>query len=62
MNEKKFEYCGYVIEITEHPIYHDFEFIIKTADEKTVVGTNTHFIDSYEAAEIEAKMFINDLK
>jgi len=62
MNERKFEYCGYLVEISEDPIYHDFQFVVKTLDEHTVVGTNTHFLSSYEAAEIEARMLINDLK
>jgi hypothetical protein len=62
MNESSFQYCGYSVTITEHPIYNDFQFVVKTLDEKTVVGTNSHFLESREAAEIAARQLINDLK
>jgi len=61
MNEVKFEYCGYLIQITENPIYHDFEFVVKTLDEKTIIGANSHFLESKDSAEIAARELINDL-
>ena len=61
MPEYKFEYNGYSVTITENPIYHDFEFVVKTLDEKKVIGTSSAFIKSHELAESAAKQFINNL-
>lgn len=60
-NVRTFEYAGYLVAITEDPIYHDFQFVIKTLDEKTVIGTNTYFLGSDEAAAVAACELINNL-
>lgn len=60
MLEKEYEYCGYKIEIHENPIYHDFEFVIKTLDSK-VVCTSTQYYDHAVDAEKDAKIIINEI-
>lgn len=60
-NERSFEYAGYKVIITENLIYNDFQFVVKTLDEKTVIGTNTHFLGSDEAAAVAACELINNL-
>lgn len=61
MITKEFEYGGYVIEIHEHPIYHDFEFVIKTLDKHEVKTTSTHFYEHPMDAESAALIIINNL-
>jgi len=61
MIEKSYEYYGYLIEIHQHPIYHDFEFVIKTKDGSKVISTSNHFYDYFQDAENEAKLIVNNL-
>lgn len=60
MLEKEYEYNGYKIEIHENPIYHDFEFVIKTLDGK-VVCTSNQFYDYAIDAEKDAQLIINGI-
>ena len=48
---KSYEYNGYLVEIHENPIYHDFQFVIKTLDGHEVKATNKQLYDN----EIDAK-------
>lgn len=48
---------NHIIEIHEHPIYHDFEFVIKTLEGK-VLAASTHQYQMFEDAEVNAKMAI----
>ena len=56
---KEYEYNGYKIELFEHPIYHDFEFVVKTLDEKEAISTNKYFYECLEDAENAAQLNIN---
>lgn len=58
---KEYEYNGYLLEIHEHPIYHDFEFVVKSSNGKFVKGTSTHTFLIAEDAENAAKILINEL-
>ena len=58
---KSYEYNNYLIEIHEHPIYHDFEFVVKTIDQKEVKGTSNHVYEHMYDCEIAAQILINDL-
>jgi hypothetical protein len=58
---KEYEYCGYLIEIHEHPIYHDFEYVIKSKDGLNVITTSRHVFEHFDDAEKEAQIIINDL-
>ena len=60
MTTKKIEYGGYIVEIDEHPIYHDYQFVIKTLDEKKVVGANVQLYEYVEDAEAAAFLIINN--
>jgi len=60
MMEKNYEYYGYLIEIHEHPIYHDFEYVIKSMDGQVVTASSHQFDYSYDA-EKEAELTINGL-
>jgi len=62
MNQYSFTYAGYLVIITEDPIYNDYRFVVKTLDEKKVVGANSYYHDSLESAEIAARELINNLK
>jgi hypothetical protein len=55
-----FAYEGYDVEIHEHPIYHDFEFVIKSKDGKVFVASVRPFKEKDEA-EKTAKLTINNL-
>ena len=57
---KEFLYNGYKVELFEHPIYHDFEFVIKTKDGH-VLCTNTHVYHDINEMEKEVKLIINSL-
>lgn len=61
MIAKEYEYNGYLIEIHEHPIYHDFEFVIKSMEGK-VITASTHTYDFTEDAENAAQLTINNNK
>jgi hypothetical protein len=54
-------YKNCIIEIHEHPIYHDFEYVIKSKDGKKVMGSSTQPYEIFEDAEVNAKMTINML-
>jgi len=58
---KEFEYGGYKIEIHEHPIYHDCEFVIKSLDGHEVKCTSTHPYEHSTDAEAAALIIINNL-
>jgi len=58
---KIIEYKDFLIEINEHAIYHDFEFVVKTLDEKNIIGANTRFHKNIEDAENAAMTLINNL-
>jgi hypothetical protein len=58
---KSYEYNGYLIEISEHPIYHDFEFVVKTLNEKEIKIISTNLYDNEYAAEIGAQLIIDTL-
>jgi hypothetical protein len=59
MQIKKYEYNGYLIEINQHPIYNDYEFVIKTLDEKEVKGTSTIPYIYEDEAHLAAQLIIN---
>jgi hypothetical protein len=61
MITKNYEYNGYFIEIHEHPIYHDFEYVIKTLDNKEVKATSTDLYNCEYDAEISAQLNINNI-
>jgi hypothetical protein len=60
MITKTFEYSGYDVELHEHPIYHDFEFVIKSKDGKVFVASVKPFKEK-DLAEQIAKETINNL-
>ena len=57
---KEFEYLGYYVEIHEHPIYHDWEWVVKSLDKLSVIGASTHPYFSPADAENSAIIFINN--
>jgi len=59
MNPYIINYNRYVIEIHQHPIYHDFEFIIKQQNGQVVTASIQQY-EFFEDAEIAAKMIINN--
>lgn len=59
MITNSYEYLGYFIEIHEHPIYHDFEFVIKTLDKKEVKETSHRTFMYEDDANIAAQAKIN---
>lgn len=61
MINNSYEYLGYIIEIHEHPIYHDFEFVVKSIDGHDIKGTSTIPYSYYHDAENAAKILINNL-
>jgi len=58
---KNIEYGGYQIEIHEHPIYHDFEYVVKSLDGHEVKFTSTHPYEHPADAENSAMLAINNL-
>ena len=56
---KNYEYCGYTIELHEHPIYHDFEFVVKLNG--IVKGASNHVYQNGYDAEMGAQILINEL-
>jgi len=60
MITKTFEYSGYDVELHEHPIYHDFEFVIKSKDGQ-VVSASTHPYEHKDDAEKAAQLNINNV-
>ena len=57
----EYEYNGHKIEIFQHPIYHDFEFVIKSKDGK-VITASTHTYEYVDDAEAAAKLITNNLQ
>jgi len=57
---KSYEYKGYLIEIEEHPIYHDFQFVVKTLDQKEIKCTNICLYKNLLDAELSAQLNINN--
>ena len=51
------QYKNHIIEIFEHPIYRDFEYVIKTLDGK-VLAASDHQYKMFEDAEVNAKMLV----
>jgi hypothetical protein len=60
MNVKSYEYNGYLIEVNEHPIYHDFQFVVKTLDEKEIKSTNKCLYQNLLDAEFAAQLTIDN--
>jgi hypothetical protein len=60
MDPKIIPFRNYLIEIHEHPIYHDFEFVIKDNTGK-VTGASMQQFSLADDAEISAKMKINEI-
>ena len=60
MIEKEYEYQGYTIEIHNHPIYHDYEFVVKN-DDGIVVMTSTHTYENSMDAEAAAEIYTGNL-
>lgn len=58
---KNYEYNEYIIEIHEHPIYHDFEFVVKSSDSTVVKGASNHAYEHMYDCEIAAQIFISNL-
>jgi hypothetical protein len=62
MITNEYEYYGHIIEIHEHPIYHDFEFVVKSLDKKTVITTSTlvfeHIDDAHKSAQFTIQKLI----
>lgn len=61
MEIKKYIYNGHVIELHEHPIYHDFEYVVKTLDNQQIKGTSTIPYAYANDAEKAAQILINSL-
>jgi hypothetical protein len=59
MNPYVMNYGGYVIEIYEHPEFHDFEFVIKQQNGRVVTSSIQQY-EFFEDAEVAAKMIINN--
>lgn len=57
MNPTVIPFKGYIIEIHEQAIYHDFEFVIKNKDGK-VINASYNQYKMFEDAEVAAKMLI----
>jgi hypothetical protein len=55
MMTKEYKYCDHIIELHEHPIYHDFEYVIKSLDGK-VVAASHHVFEHFDDAQKEAQM------
>jgi len=59
---EEYEFMGYKVEIHEHPIYHDFEYVIKKDNE--VKFTNRQFYKDVEslhdAVKKDIKSVINE--
>lgn len=52
---KEYKYNGYTIEIHQHPIYHDFEYVVKNDKgqvEFTSIDPYEYFIDAQNSAEL----------
>jgi len=60
MTVKSYQYNGYLIEVDEHPIYHDFQFVVKTIDGKEVKSTNKCLYQNVLDAELAAQLNINN--
>lgn len=56
-----YEYSHYIIEIHQHPIYNDYEFVIKTVDGNEIKGTSTKPSLYEEDAHIAAQKLIKEL-
>jgi hypothetical protein len=59
---KSYEYSGFLVEIHQHPIYNDYEFVIKTFDAKKVKGTSTIPCSSEGDAHNAAQNMIKNFK
>ncbi|MFA5153700.1 MAG: hypothetical protein WC554_14160 [Clostridia bacterium] len=57
---KEYQYCGYTVEIFEHPIYKDFEYVVKN-DKGQVEFTSTHPFENKLDAEDSAMLNINQM-
>ena len=60
MIEKEYQYRDYTIEIHEHPIYHDYEFVVKN-DDGIVVIASTHTYENSTDAQGAAEIYTNNL-
>lgn len=60
---EEYNYSDHKIEIHEHPIYHDFEFVVKNNDGKVVYASKNPYENLSEAkefAEIKINLKNND--
>jgi len=58
-----YHYGNHIIEIHEHPIYHDFEFVVKNNDGKVILTSLHPYEDASTtmgAAEIKINLKNND--
>ena len=60
MDPKIIPFKEYIIEIHEHPIYHDFEFVVKK--DGKVVGASTQQYQFPTDAEVNAKLLIGSFR
>ena len=60
MIKKEYTYAGFLIEIHEHPIYHDFEYVVKN-NKGQVEFASTHTYEHYLDAQSSAELRINHL-
>lgn len=58
---KNYEYAGFLIEIHQHPIYNDYEFVVKSIDAKEIKGTSTVPYMYEDDAHIAAQHMIKQL-
>ena len=61
MITKEIEYAGYKIEIHKHPIYEDYEFVIKSLDGHEVKCASTHPYEHPLDEESSAMIIIENL-
>ena len=57
MNPTIIPFKNYIIEVHQHPIYYDFEFVIKSMDGKVIAASPQQY-QVFEDAEVNAKMHI----
>jgi len=58
---ENYNYNDYIIEIHENPIYHDFEFVVKSFDGSIIEGTSLHPYLQKCDAEMAAKILISEI-
>ena len=56
---KEYEYLSFTIEIHEHPIYHDFEYVVKKHSKVIFASDRTY--ERALDAQLSAELIINQL-